>query len=114
MECDKYKQGFIDALEKVAQDFANKGLRSQDEMSACEIQAFLDTRHVHYEECRGAKPLQQTVERLERERDTARKRVDELEAREVDVCVLRGEIADLQAQLAAIESELKELRSTNE
>ena len=37
---------------------------------------------------------QATVEALQRERDTARRRVDELEAREVDVVLLRGDLDD--------------------
>lgn len=64
LQVDPYKQGFIDALEKVASDWASKEFRGHDEIQSVEVQAFLDTRHVHYEECRGMKPLQSQLTRL--------------------------------------------------
>jgi len=84
LERDRYKQGFADALEKVASDWASKEFRGHDEIQSCEVQAFLDTRHVHYEECRGVKPLQSQLtqrtaelEAATRERDEAAKDRDD-------------------------------------
>jgi hypothetical protein len=45
-----WQAGFRAALEKVAQDWADKGFRSHDEVQSIEVQAFLDSRHVHYPE----------------------------------------------------------------
>ena len=53
---NEYQQGFKDALTKVANEWASKSFRGHDEIQSCEVQAFLDTRHVHYEECRKQPP----------------------------------------------------------
>lgn len=52
-----------EALEKVANDWASKGFCGHDEIQSIEVQAFLDTRHVHYPECRGelSKPTWSTA-----------------------------------------------------
>ena len=73
LEADPYKQGFADALEKVASDWASKEFRGHDEIQSCEVQAFLDTRHVHYEECRGVKPLQSQLTQRTAELEAANK-----------------------------------------
>lgn len=39
-------------LSKVAQDWADREWRPSDTVGANEVQAFLDSRHVHYQECR--------------------------------------------------------------
>ena len=77
LESDPYKQGFIDALGKVGSDWASKEFRGHDEIQSCEVQAFLDTRHVHYEECRGVKPLQSQLTQRTAELEAARRERDE-------------------------------------
>jgi hypothetical protein len=49
---EKFRKGFCAALEKVAAEFHDKEFRYGETIGADEVQAFLDTRHVHYEECR--------------------------------------------------------------
>jgi len=61
---EAYRQGFADALEKVAREFQDKGFCSTDDIGVVEVQAFLDTRHVHYEECHGVNPLQSELDAL--------------------------------------------------
>ena len=62
---EAYRQGFADALEKVAREFQDKGFCSTDDIGVVEVQAFLDTRHVHYEECHGVNPLQSELDALQ-------------------------------------------------
>jgi hypothetical protein len=49
-ERDAERRGFCAALEKVANDWRERGFRTHDEIQSIEVQAFLDSRHVHYPE----------------------------------------------------------------
>ena len=53
---------------------------------------------------------QATIATLQAERDTARRRVDELEAREVDVVMLREDLEQRTAELEAAKAELEQER----
>jgi hypothetical protein len=50
------RRGCKKALAKVAQDWRERGFRTHDEIQAIEVQAFLDSRHVHYPECWEGQP----------------------------------------------------------
>ena len=58
--------------------------------------------------CGQPADAQATVEALQRERDEARKRVDELEAREVDVVLLRDELDAEREKRTALLAEIDE------
>jgi len=106
LESDPYKQGFADALEKVASDWASKEFRGHDEVQGVEVQAFLDTRHVHYEECRGVKPLQSQLTQHTSELEAANTLLYKKN------CALgRAEtsINDLQAELERVRADNKAL-----
>jgi predicted RNA-binding Zn-ribbon protein involved in translation (DUF1610 family) len=53
-EADAERRGFLAALEKVANEWHGKEFRYGEQIGCDEVQAFLDTRHVHYPECRKA------------------------------------------------------------
>ena len=108
LKADPYKQGFADALEKVASDWASKEFRGHDEIQGAEVQAFLDTRHVHYEECRGVKPLQTA---LDAEREKAKTDKEMYFSTIVD---LRTELSQLQAAGSAIMKALRAMRDNKE
>lgn len=107
LERDPYKQGFIDALEKVASDWASKEFRGHDEIQSCEVQAFLDTRHVHYEECRGVKPLQSQLTQRTAELEAATRERDEA-AKDRDDWITSWRA--LQRHNERIEAELERVR----
>lgn len=46
------RETWVKALQKVAQDFHDKAFLSTEMIGVVEVQAFLDSRHVHYPECR--------------------------------------------------------------
>ena len=54
--------------------------------------------------------LQSQLTQRTAERDTARRRVDELEAREVDVVMLREDLEQRTAELEAAKAELNTVR----
>ena len=57
-----------------------------------------------------AADAQATIAALQAERDTARRRVDELEAREVDVVMLREDLEQRTAELARVRKKLGETK----
>jgi hypothetical protein len=50
VEREAERRGFCAALAKVANDWRERGFRTHDEIQSIEVQAFLDSRHVHYPE----------------------------------------------------------------
>ena len=108
MQVDALRKQVTDAQATIAALQAR--VRELEEWVQDQSTANLETmRHTDEMQSRALEAEQQLTQRTA-ERDTARRRVDELEAREVDVVMLREDLEQRTAELEAAKAELNTVR----
>ena len=86
----------VDRLKECQQRIGNMCAELRGPKMSIPVEYYDDDFYI----CTTLADAQATVEALQRERDTARRRVDELEAREVDVVLLRDDLDAERDRLA--------------